>query len=322
MPKMIIMPPQSEQTVHWASELANAVPEFAVALPETDEDAKREIADADAALGKIPPEALADAKKLQWLHSLQAGPTAGYYYSELVEHPVTITNPRGVYNDHIAQHIMMYVLALSRGLPYYMDAQHNRRWDKQARKSKYIDLKTATALIVGLGGIGQETAKLCNAFGMRVIGTDARYEYDDIPNVEKHAPEKLDELIPAADFVITTTPHTPETEGMWHADRFKLMKPTAYFVNIGRGATTKIADLTQALQDGILAGCALDVYETEPFPEDHILWTLPNVILTPHIAVHEAEDVPARQLEVFINNARRFAAGESLNNVVDKTMWF
>lgn len=321
MPKFIMMPPQSEQTVRWANALTAELPQYTVALPETDEEARREIVDADAAFGWMPKEALAQAKQLRWLHSPAAGPQAGYYYPELIEHPVKICNPRGVYNDHIGQHIMMYVLALSRGLPYYMDAQRDRRWDKEARKSKYIDLKTATALIVGLGGIGQETARLCNAFGMRVIGTDARWEYQ-IPDVEKHPPEKLDDLIPEADFVIVTTPHTPETEGMWHTARFQLMKPTAYFINIGRGATTKIADLTTALENGTIAGCALDVYETEPFPTDHKLWGMPNVILTPHIAVHKAEDIPARQLEVFMENARRFAAGEPLQNVVDKSMWF
>ena len=321
MLKFVMMPPQSEQTARWATALTEAVPDFAVAMPETDEEAQREMVDADAAFGYMPKEALAQAKQLKWLHSPAAAPKAGYYYPELIEHPVTVCNPRGVYNDHIGQHILMYMLALSRGLPYYMDAQHNRKWDKQARKSKYIDLKTATVLIVGLGGIGQEAARLCNAFNMRVIGTDARWEYE-IPNVEKHPPEKLDDLIPEADFIVVTTPHTPETEGMWNTSRFKLMKPTAYFINIGRGATTKITDLTTAIQTGEIAGCGLDVYEIEPFPEDHVLWTLPNVILTPHIAVHEAEDIPARQLDVFIDNARRFAAGEPLNNVVDKSVWF
>ena len=321
MPKLLMMPPQSAKNRAWAQTLTDQLPQYTVVLPETDADAQREIVDADAVYGWIPPEMLAAAQQLRWLQSPQAGPPKGFYYQELIDHPVTITNVRGVYNDHIAQHILMYMLALARGLPFYMDAQRAQRWDKDARKSQYIDLIDATALIVGLGGIGHETAKLCNAFGMRVIGTDARWEYP-LPNVESHPPDKLDELLPDADFVIVTVPETPETTGMWHAARFAKMKPTAYFINIGRGATTKIADLTDAVENGTIAGCALDVYETEPFPEDHKLWTLPNVILTPHIAVADAPNVPDRQCNVFLENARAFAAGEEMKTVVDKAVWF
>ena len=321
MPKLIMMPPQGDKNRQWAQKLTEQLPQYQVVLPETDADARHEITDADAVYGWIPPDMLASAQKLRWLQSPQAGPPAGFYYPELVEHPVIITNVRGVYNDHIAQHIMMYVLALARGLPYYMDAQRAQRWDKGARKSPYIDLIGSTALIVGLGGIGHETAKLCDAFGMRVVGTDARWEYA-VPNVETHPPDALDALLPTADFIIVTVPHTPETDGMWHTARFQRMKPTAYFINIGRGATTKIADLTAAVANSTIAGCALDVYEVEPFPEDHKLWTLPNVILTPHIAVQDASNIPERQFAVFLENARRFVAGEALKTAVDKAVWF
>lgn len=321
MPKLVMMPPQSEKTVRWANQLVKEVPAYQVSLPEDEEEACAAIVDADAAFGVVPPDALAAAKNLRWIQSPAAGPPAGFYYPELIKHPVQICNPRGIYNDHIAQHILMYMLALARGLPYYLDAQRERRWDIGARKSRYVDLIGATALIVGLGGIGHETARLCNAFGMHVIGTDARWEYA-IPNTETHPPEALDRLLPQADFVIVTVPHTPATEGMWHRARFQVMKPSAYFINIGRGATTKIADLTAALQAGEIAGCALDVYEVEPFPTDHPLWAIPNVILTPHIAVHEAPNIDERQLAVFLENARRLANGEPLINVVDKANWF
>ena len=110
-------------------------------------------------------------------------------------------------------------------------------------------LADATALIVGVGGIGHETARLCLAFGMTVLGIDPRPEYE-IPGAEVHPTADLDALLPRADFVISTTPHTPETEGMWQASRFQLMKPTAYFINIGRGGTTRIDDLDHALRDG------------------------------------------------------------------------
>ncbi|MEM7129754.1 MAG: D-2-hydroxyacid dehydrogenase [Chloroflexota bacterium] len=321
MPKFVFMPPQSEQNIEWASKLTTELPAYNVATPETDEEAEEMLKDADAAFGVVPPAALAGATKLKWLQSPAAAPPAGYYYPELIEHEVIVCNPRGVYNDHIAQHILMYMLALARGLPYYMDAQRESRWDKQARKSTYVDLARSSALIFGVGGIGQETAKLCLAFGMRVIGIDERWEHD-VPLTEKYQPGALDSLLPEADFVITTVPHTPSTEGMWNSSRFGLMKNSAYFINIGRGLTTKIADLTTALESGQIAGCGLDVYETEPFPSHEKLWTMGNVILTPHIAVHEAPGIADRQFGVLLDNARLFAEGRPLRNVVDKSKWY
>ncbi len=321
MLKFVMMPPQDELKRQWAKQLQERLPQYQVVAPETDADARREIADADAAYGWIPPDMLPLARKLRWLQNPDAGPRPGYFYPELIEHPVVICNPRGIYFDHITQHIMMFVLALARGLPYYMEAQRQRRWDKDARKSPYIDLTTATALIVGVGGIGHETARMCSAFGMQVIGVDPRWEYE-VPFVEKHSPKDLDDLLPRADFVITTTPHTPETEGMWNARRFRLMKKTAYFINIGRGMTTKLDDLVAAIEHGEIAGCGLDVFEIEPLPSEHKLWTLPNVLLTPHIAIKDAANIPERRFEIILENARRFAAGEPLRNVVNKAAWY
>ncbi len=321
MIKFIMMPPQDAYKREWAKCLESELSEYQVILPETDAEILSAIVDADAVYGWVSPEALQLAKKLQWIQNPDAGPFPGYYYQALIEHPVTICNPRGIYFDHISQHIMMFVLGLSRGLPYYMDAQRERRWDKDARKSGYIDLAQATALIVGVGGIGHETARLCDEFGMKVIGVDPRPEYE-LSFVEMHAPAELDTVLPRADFVIATTPHTPETEGMWNKTRFDLMKQTAYFINIGRGKTMKLADLIAALENGDIAGCGLDVFEVEPLPAESQLWTLPNVMLTPHIAVKDAENIPERRFEIILENARRFAAGTPLRNVVNKAAWY
>ena len=314
------MPPQDAELREWAERLQNELPVYTIVLPDTDAAVTEHLPDADAVYGWVSPEQLPLAKKLRWLQNPAAGPFPGYYYPALVAHPVVACNPRGIYNDHIAQHILMFVLALSRGLPYYMEAQREAVWDKDARKN-YIDLAEATALVVGVGGIGQETARLCSQFGMRVIGVDPRWEYE-VPFVEKHEPAALDSLLPIADFVITTTPHTPETEGMWHRDRFALMKPTAYFINIGRGKTTKLADLVAVLEQGIIAGCGLDVFEVEPLPAESPLWRLPNVLITPHIAVKDAENLAERRFALLLENARRFAEGTPLQNVVNKAAWY
>jgi phosphoglycerate dehydrogenase-like enzyme len=321
MPKLVMMPPLDDLKREFARRLPVDLPQYLVVAPETDDEARREIGDADAAYGWIPPDLLPLAGKLHWLQNPDAGPVYGYYYPALTDHPVVICNPRGIYNDHISQHIMMFLLGLARGLPFYVEAQRQRRWEKDARPGPALDLANATALIFGVGGIGHETARLCQAFGMKVIGVDPRWEHE-APGVERHTPDDLDAVLPRADVVIATTPHTPETEGVWNAQRFRLMKNSGYFINIGRGKTTKLDDLVAALQGGEIAGCGLDVFEVEPLPADHPLWTMPNVLLTPHVAVKDAENLSERRYQVLLENARRFAAGEPLRNVVDKAAMY
>ena len=319
--KFVFLPPQDDLTYWFARRLADTMPDFSVASPETDEEAVDELRDADAAFGWVSPEALKTASKLRWIQNPDAGPFYGYYYDELIEHPVVVSNPRGIYFDHISHHIMMFVLALSRGLPWYVDAQREVRWDKDARKSKYLSLGESTALINGVGGIGAEAARLCESFGMRVIGIEPRLERE-IGSVEIHHPDETDRWLPEADFVISTVPHTPDTEGMFNAGSFALMKPTSYFINVGRGKVCKIDDLADAIESGEIAGCGLDVFEHEPLPSDHKLWKLPNVLMTPHVAVKDAEDIPERRFQIILENTRRFANGEELMNVVDKTKWY
>lgn len=321
MPKFVFMPPQDDERRMFAARLADTMADYDVASPETDEEALREIRDADAAYGWVPPDALNVAEKLSWVQNAEAGPFYGYYYPEIIEHPLTMSNPRGIYFDHISHHILMFLLALSRGLHWYLDAQRRGEWDKDARKSPYIDLAGAVALINGVGGIGHETARLCSELGMEVIGIEPRREFD-LPNVEFHTPDELDDVLPRADFVITTVPHTPETEFTFNAARFSLMKNTAYFINIGRGMVCKIDDLADAVESGEIAGAGLDVFEQEPLPSDHKLWGLPNVIMTPHVAVKDAGNIPDRRFEIILENARRFVAGEELYNVVDKSRWY
>ena len=184
-----------------------------------------------------------------------------------------------------------------------------------------VHLPATTALIVGLGGIGGEAARLCAALGMRVIGTDAR-QSEPPPHVsELHPPAALDELLPRADFVILTIPHTPESEGLFNSDRFARMKDSAYFINIGRGKTTRLDDLVDALRQGRIAGAALDEFEQEPIPADHPLLDAPIVLITPHTAGY-GPLLDQRREEIIVDNARRFVRGEPLRNVVDKVRWF
>ncbi len=320
MAKYVILPPLDDMRREFARRLADTVPELNVVATETDEEAVQELKDADGAYGWVPPEALAAATKLKLLQNPDAGPFHGYYYRELVDSPIVISNPRGIYFDHISHHIMMFMLALSRGLPDWVNAQKQSRWDIDARKHRYINLPDSTVLINGVGGIGAETARLCSEFGARVIGIEPRSEIDSPADL--HEPNELDALLPEADFVVTTVPHTPDTEFMWNADRFKLMKNTAYFINIGRGMTTKIDELADAIEAGEIAGAGLDVFEIEPLPADHRLWTMDNVLITPHVAVSDAENIPERRFEIILENVKRMLDGREFINIVDKEKWY
>lgn len=318
--RFVFLPPQQETTRGWARRLAASLPECDVFVPETIEDASHAIVDADAAFGAIAPELLLNARRLRWLQAPAAAPPAGYYYPELVQHPVVVTNFRGIYNDHIATHILAFVLAFARGLHRYIPLQLRQEW-MPSEPGSVVHLPDATALIVGVGEIGAETARLCAAFGMHVLGVDARRV--DCPEgvLELHRPDALDSLLTRADFVIMTVPHTPETEHMIDAARLLHFKPGAFLINIGRGMTVRLRDLDEALRTGRLGGAGLDVYEIEPLPTDHPLWTAPNVLLTPHVA-GEGPYLDERRLAIILDNAQRFARGQQLRNVVDKEQWY
>lgn len=317
----LMLPPQSETTRTWAKCLADGVPGMKLIIAEDPDTAVAAIETADACFGTLPPELLARAKRLRWLQAPQAAPPAGYYYPELIAHSVTITNFREIYNDHISAHILAYVLAFARGLHVYIPQQLRREWKKPREDQGVIPLPGSTALIVGVGGIGAETARLLAAFGIRVLATDARRT--DVPEgvAEMHKPEALDSLLPQADFVILTVPHTPATEGFFNRDRFARMRKSAIFINIGRGMTTRLDDLVSALKSGTIAGAALDVYEQEPLPAEHPLWGLSNVILTPHMAGY-GPHLNERRFQIIQENCRAFADGKPLRNVVDKKNWF
>jgi len=318
----LMLPPQNEKTREWARRLAETRPELEIIAPETMAGAEQAIGQAEGAFGTIPPALLARAEKLRWLQAPQAAPPAGYYYPELIAHPVQISNFREIYNDHIAAHIMSFVMAFARGLHFYLPQQLRREWRPAPREDgTVVHLPEASMLVVGVGGIGGEAARLASAFGMRVIGVDERRTAPPPGVAELHRAAALDELLPRADFVVLTVPHTPETEGFMNRARFQRMKKSAFFINIGRGMTTRLDDLVAALRAGEIAGAGLDVFEREPLPADHPLWTMPGVLITPHTAGH-GPYLDERRYEVLSENCRRFVAGEPLRNLVDKSRWF
>ncbi|WP_212525714.1 D-2-hydroxyacid dehydrogenase [Actibacterium sp. MT2.3-13A] len=321
MSNFVMLPPSDELTEDWARAVAEAAPALNVQIAPNRETALRLLPDAAAAYGSLDPELLARADKLQWLQAPMAAPPAGFFFPELVAHPAQVTNFRGIYNDHVATHAVAMLLSMARNLPVYMRQQTRGAWERHLADEDILHLPESTVLVIGVGGIGAEIGRMLAAFGARVIGIDPRRSDCPEGTQEMHPPSELDRLLPQADAVVLTLPHTPESEGMFDAARLALMKPSALFVNIGRGATVRLDAVTEALRARRLGGVALDVFEEEPLPPEHPLWQEPRALLTPHVAV-VGPYIPERRLAVLCENARRFTAGAPLINLVDKSLWY
>jgi phosphoglycerate dehydrogenase-like enzyme len=300
-------------------------------------EAAQAIADADAFFGKITPAMLAAARQLRWVQSATAS-LEHYMFPELVAHPCTLTNMRGLFSDVIADHVFGYIICFARNFHRYLRQQEKALWAPvggEAERSTFaagpgtvsaIDrahrhLADATLGVVGLGHIGAEVARRGFAFGMRVLAVDPMQTEAPKWVTTLWKPDRLAELLGQSDFVVIAAPHTPETEKLFRRPQFRQMKRDAYLINIGRGAIVDLTDLTEALQAGELAGAGLDVYEVEPLPADHPLWRMDNVILTPHVAGCSPR-IAERHQAVLRENLRRFIKGEPLQNRVNKALWF
>lgn len=314
--RLVLYPPLEPG---WLAEIVSAASGLKVINCHTEQEALDAIQEADAFCGQITPEMLAVASRLRWVQAPRIG-LEHYMFPALAQSDVVLTNVRGIYSDVVADHAMSLVLCLARELHLYARQQHAHTWQRGA---PLVDLPGSTMGIIGLGGIGVEVARHAVGFGMRVVAVDPRRTDRPEGVVELWKPDRLADLLAVSDFVVICAPHTPETDRMIRAEQLGQMKRTAYLVNVGRGAIVDLADLTEALRAGVIAGAGLDVFEVEPLPADHPLWDLPNVVLTPHAASLCPNDkVEARRLQTIVDNVRRFAAGEPLRNVVDKQMWY
>ena len=305
----------------------------------TDAEAREAMLGADALLGKITPELLNRADRLRWVQAFTAS-LEHYIFPSLVDHPCVLTNMRGLFGDVIADQVMGYILCFARNLHTYIRQQAEGRYEPAGGETARVSfasgpgvvnamdratiyLPDASLGIIGVGAIGAEIARRALAFGMTVRGVD-RYPDRTRPPTGMDSVDGLDglpNLLRTSDFVVIAAPQTPETTGWFDAALMAEMKPSAYLINIGRGAIVRLDALVDSLAMGKLSGAALDVFEVEPLPSDHPLWTFPNVILTPHTAGYSPV-VARRHLETLAENVGRFVRGESLLNLVDKRLWF
>lgn len=310
---ILLLSPDADPS--WPEKIRQAVPGAIAKVFADPKDALADIETADAVYGTVPPELFARAKKLRWICASRAGLGGAYFYDALVNSDVVVTGMHGSYNEHLSTHAVAFLLAFARRFEHYLP---QKRWE---RGPGMIHLPGQTVLIVGVGGAGSEASKLCAAFGMRVLGIDPRVKEPPAGLAELSTPDQLEERLGEADFVILTTPETPDTLGMFNARLFSLMKRGAYFINIARGRCVVTQDLIAALQSGQLAGAGLDVVDPEPLPPESPLWGMSNVLITPHVAIL---GTPYRQKweAILLENCRRFAANQPLLNVVDKEQWY
>lgn len=313
--KLLIYPAEDDRL---PARIRQTVPDVSVVVARDAGEALREIADADAIYGRVDKTLLAAAQKLRWIQSPAIG-LERTMFPELIAHPSVMTNPRGIFGDDIADHVMAMLTGFARQMPRSLRQQLQHRWDP--REYQVVHLPDATLGIFGLGGIGAAVAKRAAAFEMRVIAVDARRTDRPAEVAELWPPSRLNDLLGQSDFVAICAPETPETRGLFDTAVFKAMKKSAFLINIGRGKIVKLDALVEALRAGQIAGAALDVFEVEPLPADHPLWDMENVVITPHVAGIGPHTVERRH-QVLFENLRRFVAGQPLTNVVEKEKWF
>ncbi|TVT02210.1 D-2-hydroxyacid dehydrogenase [Amycolatopsis bartoniae] len=267
-------------------------------------------------LSTAVPGAWHAADRVRWVHIASAG-VDPVMFPELRESDVVLTNSRGVFDDSIAEYVLGVVIAFAKDLPRSLELQRERRW--QHRESERVAGRRA--LVVGTGPIGRAIARLLRAAGLVVSGMGRRERDGDPDFGTVYASADLATRVGEFDYVIAVAPLTEQTKGMFDAAAFAAMKPAARFVNVGRGELVVTSDLVTALREGQIAGAALDVFDVEPLPADHPLWTLGNVVLTPHMS---GDFVGWRNtlVEVFADNFARWRDGRPLRNVVDKQLGY
>jgi phosphoglycerate dehydrogenase-like enzyme len=261
------------------------------------------------------------ARRLQWVHSAAAG-VRGALFPEMLASAVQLTNSAGVHAIPIAETVVGGLLYLLRGLDIAVEQQRDGRWDKSrfvADDSVLRELGDCRVLIVGTGGIGGEVARRVAAFGARCVGVRRHPERGPPAGFERvTGPESLDDELEAADVVVLAAPLTAETAGAMHAERIGRLRQGAIVVNVARGALLDEDALAAAVRAGRLRGAVLDVFRTEPLAATNPLWQLRSVLITPHVSPVSPGRFWPRQLELFLDNWRRYLIGAPLRNLVDK----
>jgi phosphoglycerate dehydrogenase-like enzyme len=276
--------------------------------------------EAEVIIGNISGSMIPRAKKLKWVQATHAGMEG--MPKEMIEHPLVLTNMQKIFSPVIAETAIALLLSLTRGLAQFAIPNfQQKKWVSNPPGDsdvKLTDLYNKTIGIVGMGGIGSETARrLHYGFNMRVLATDAKPLHKPDFVEELHDPTWFKEMVPQVDVLMSAAPLTKETREMFNEEVFNKMKPDSYFINVSRGGLVKQSALIDALKSKKIRGAGLDVVTPEPLPPDNPLWTCPNLVITAHNS--GAADIRGvRLFDLVVENVRRYTLGLPLMNVVDK----
>ncbi len=273
------------------------------------------IADAEVLIARCTPRIIREADNLRWLQDSRHGVNS-CMIPEIQDKPFLLTNAQHSSGPPMADHVIAMMTMLTRGLHNFYRIQSQGAWKERPINFPMLELSDKTMLIVGLGGVGTEVARRAHGLGMRVIGI--RRSSREGPDFVEYVglSDELYELASQADVIVNALPLTDETRGLFDTMFFNAAKRGAYFISVGRGATTVTDDLIAALKDGRLAAAGLDVTDPEPLPAGHELWSLPNVIITPHVAA-TTDQGRWRRWTITLENLRRYVNGDKMLNVVD-----
>jgi phosphoglycerate dehydrogenase-like enzyme len=301
--------------------LVQQFPDLQILQRDSYEGIESELRDAEVVFTiSLRPEQFAIARTLRWIHA----PTAAvhqFLFPEVIDSPVLVTNSREVHGPVVAEHVIALIFALAKKIPQAAVLQQKRIWGQEAIWNEGPhprEIAGDTLGLIGVGSIGGRVAQMASALSMRVIAVRERVDKGTPDGVETVFPiSELDQLLNQSDYVVIAAPLTAATEKLINAARLQQMKTTAYLINIGRGPQVDEAALMEALRTRRIAGAALDVFDCEPLLPESPLWTVDNLLITPHTA-GLTEKLWQRHYALFCQNLRRYCAGEPLLYVVDK----
>ncbi len=295
-------------------------PDREVLVTTDRDDIEQHVDSIEISLARFPHDLFAKAERLQWYQQAGAGADWLDRHGKARELPFTLTSASGVHSIPISEHMFAFLLALARGFPAAVHAQRDRQW-AQSRNQEVFELAGRRVLVLGVGAIGERFARLCEANDMEVVGL-RRNPSTPAQGVSRMVGlDALHAELPRADIVANTLPLTAETRHFLGRAEFAIIKHGSIVINIGRGATIDEAAMIEALRSGRLRAAGLDVFEKEPLPEDSPLWNMDNVLITAHYAGMTPR-YNERVFDIFLDNLDRYLRGDTLRNVVDKSLGY
>lgn len=300
----------------YIDEIKEVAPEWEIVSGKDTDELQEDLKGAEVILHwkkAIEQTVLEQNNQLKWIQTWSAG-VNNLPLEQLSERNVSITSANGVHAYPISETIFALMLGLTRKIHTYVRQQQQKQWEHADLK---LEIHEKTIGVLGVGAIGLETAKIAKAFGMKVLGVRHSGKSTDFVD-EMYTPDQLSDVLPQCDVVVITLPLTDETINLLGKEQFDQMKNSSTLINIGRGPIVKEDELVEALQSGKIAGAGLDVFATEPLPEDSPLWDMENVIVTPHTAGSTEHYTERVVRDVFIPNLKNYLEGEKPSkNLVD-----